>query len=244
MLGKVILVEGSDCSFKETNSIALYENLKNMGYDVRKYHFPNYESPSAALVKMYLSGALGDNASQINPYVASQFYAVDRVASYITEWKDFYLNGGIVVLDRYVESNAIHQGAKFTDIAEKNKFLNWVHNLEYNLNKLPKPDIVFFMDMPPIVAQAIMSKRGNKIDNGKLDIHEKDKNFMQESYKNAKYVANKFGWHTISCIQKGKVFLPDTNPLDIVKTKETLAQEILQKALEVVIGKKSDCVTL
>lgn len=231
--GKVLLIEGSDCSFKETNAAILHHNLVSLGYNVRKYHFPNYESPSASLVKMYLKGELGENAEDIGPYVASQFYAVDRIASYITEWKEFYLSGGIIVLDRYVESNAIHQGAKFFDKKEKDEFLDWLHNLEYNINRLPKPDITFFMDMPTKIAQVIMQSRGNKVSDGKLDIHEKDKDFMKRSYENAKYISQKFNWTTISCVEDGKKFMHGIDPMSILKSREDIANEILQKTLKI-----------
>lgn len=229
--GKIIVVEGSDCSFKETNAETLYKNLLKLGYNTRKYRFPNYDSPSAALVKMYLNGELGTAATDISPYVASQFYAVDRIASYIKEWKDFYLGGEVVILDRYVESNSIHQGAKFTNNAEKDAFLEWLHHLEYDINGLPRPDIVFFMDMPPEVAQAIMASRGNKVTNGKLDVHEKDFQFMKKSYENAKYVSRKFNWETIHCTNKP--FVPGMDPMSVVRTREDIADEMLRKALSI-----------
>jgi dTMP kinase len=203
-----------------------------LGFNVKKYHFPNYESPSSSLVKMYLNGEICQNPTDINPYVASQFYAVDRVVSYMKEWRDFYLGGGIVILDRYVESNSIHQGAKFEDNAEKDAFLEWLHHLEYDINRLPKPDIVFFMDMPPEVSQAIMEIRGNKITNGKLDIHEKNSEFMRKSYENAKYVAHKFNWEIIKCTSTFYDWYAD--PISVVRTREEIANEILKKTLTVI----------
>lgn len=227
--GKVIIVEGTDCSFKETNAECLYRSLLKLGYDTRKYHFPNYESPSAALVRMYLGGEFGTTADEISPYVASLFFAVDRIATYIKEWKDFYLNGGIVVLDRYVESNSIHQAAKISDPKEKDAFLDWLHHLEYDINGLPRPDLVFFMDMPTEVAQEIMKKRGNKVEQGKLDVHERDNEFMRRSYENAKYIARKFNWEVIHCTDKP--FIAGMDPMSVIRSKESIANEMLEKTL-------------
>ena len=155
---------------------------------------------------MYLNGEIGLSAEDVNPYVASQFYAVDRIASYIKEWKDFYLNGGVVILDRYVESNSIHQGAKFSDQKEKDEFLDWLHHLEYDINGLPRPDIVFFMNMPTEKAQEIILTRNNKINNSeKKDIHEKSPDFMRKSYENAIDVANKYGWTFINCLENNEI---------------------------------------
>lgn len=223
--GKIFLIEGSDCSFKETNSKALYEQLKKDGYNVRIYSYPNYESPSSALVKMYLNEEFGSSASELNPYIMSQFYAVDRVASYLKEWKEFNDNGGIIILDRYVESNSIHQGAKFDKQIYKDIFLDWLHNLEYGINGLPKPDIVFFMDMPPEKAQEIIKNRNNKItDSNKKDIHEKDFLFLEKSYQNAKYVAKKYNWRFIGCVFKGEL-----------KSKDEIFNEIYEQVKNVLI---------
>lgn len=98
MGGKLIIIEsGSDASGKATQSEKLYNRLKNEGYNVRKIEFPNYKSESSALVKMYLNGDFGKNPEDVDPYVASTFYAVDRFASFRTEWGEFYLNGGIII---------------------------------------------------------------------------------------------------------------------------------------------------
>ncbi len=111
-MGKLIIIEAGDGSGKATQTKRLYERLKGNAYNVRKVSFPNYESPSSALIKMYLSGSFGERADDVNPYVASTFYAVDRFASFKTEWADFYEADGIVLADRYTTSNMVHQASK------------------------------------------------------------------------------------------------------------------------------------
>jgi len=109
MCGKLIVIEGLDGSGKATQSKLLYETLLAEGKPVRKVSFPNYESNSSALVKMYLAGEFGKNPEDVNAYAASTFFAVDRYASYKSNWGKFYADGGIVIADHYTTSIAIQQ---------------------------------------------------------------------------------------------------------------------------------------
>lgn len=196
----LIVFEGVDASGKQTQCEACYNYLKEKGYDVEKISFPDYESPSSALVKMYLGGEFGDNANEISPYAASSFYAVDRYASFKTKWGKFLEEGKIILADRYVTSNMIHQAAKLENVNDKDAFLNWIYDFEYEKLTLPKPDVVLFLDMPPAFARELMANRANKITNeAEKDIHEKDFSHLEKAYNNAKYVADKFGFKTIKC---------------------------------------------
>ena len=103
--GKLIVLEGLDGSGKATQAKLLKAHLKEQGFSVREITFPNYESDSSALVKMYLAGQFGQHPDDVNAYAASSFYAVDRYASYKKDWGSFYENGGIVIADRYTTSN-------------------------------------------------------------------------------------------------------------------------------------------
>lgn len=204
-MGILIAIEGVDGSGKETQTKRLIEKLEK-DYKVKGICFPDYESPSSGLVKMYLNGDFGQNAKDVNAYVASTFYAVDRYASFNTKWKDFYNDGGIIVADRYASANMVHQAGKISDLKEKDKFLSWVNELEYEFYKIPKPDIVFFLDVPIEYRNEIVKGRKNKI-TGKdtQDIHEKDQNHLKESYESAQYVVEKFSWKKINCILDGKL---------------------------------------
>lgn len=200
--GKLIVIEGCDGSGKATQTQMLYKRFIDEKYSVRKVEYPNYKSDSSALVKMYLEGKFGTNPEDVNSYAASAFYAVDRFASYKTEWKDFYDNGGIIIADRYTTSNMVHQASKVDNKADKDKFLDWLWNFEFNLFNLPVPDCVIFLDMPPEYSQKLMQNRKNKI-NGKetKDIHESDLNYLKKSYDNSKYVAEKYSWCVIDCVE-------------------------------------------
>lgn len=200
MRGKLFIIEsGSDASGKATQSEKLYRRLLEEGLKVRKVEFPDYKSDSSALVKMYLNGDFGKDPGDVDPYVASTFYAVDRYASYKTNWGDFYLDGGIIIADRYTTSNMVHQAAKIGG-PEKDVFLDWLWNLEFGIYKLPVPDCVIFLDMPPEYSAELIKTRENKITGGmEKDIHERNSEYLIDSYNNALYIAQKYGWNIVKC---------------------------------------------
>lgn len=191
-MSSLIVLEGSDGSGKATQTTRLYERLQNLGVDVIRVSFPNYESESSALIKMYLRGDFGATAEEVNPYAAATFYAVDRFASF-QSWKDFYASNGVILADRYVGSNMAHQSAKIRRKADREKFLNWLDSFEYKRLQLPRPDLTIFLDMPPKIAAMLRRERGRE------DIHESDAAYMLRSYNAYKEIAEKFHWHTINC---------------------------------------------
>lgn len=220
MKGKLFVIEsGVDASGKATQSEKLYKRLMDEGRKVKKITFPNYESQSSALVKMYLNGDFGQKADDVNPYTASTFYAVDRFASYTIEWKDFYQNGGIIIADRYTTSNMVHQASKFDCQEEKKAFLDWLWDLEFVKMKLPVPDEVIFLNMDPEISYQLMKNRSNKITGQrKKDIHERDFEYLQKTYENALWVAKHYHWFKINCMQKDKL-----------KSIEEIHEEIYQR---------------
>lgn len=210
MKGKLIIIDGSDGSGKATQSLKLFQRLQEEGYKVKKVEFPDYNSDSSALIKMYLNGSFGSDPNDVNPYVASSFYAVDRYASYVTKWKQFYEEGGIILSDRYTTSNMVHQAAKIEDEAEKEKFLDWLWDYEFNLFGLPIPDAVVFLDVPAEYSRKLMEERLNKFTGTeKKDIHESNMDFLQHSYNNAKQIAEKYKWKTINCVKDNSMYSID-----------------------------------
>lgn len=207
MKGKLIIIEsGSDASGKATQTKKLYNRLIEDGYKVKKVEYPNYKSDSASLVKMYLNGDFGKNANDVDAYVASTFFAADRYASFKTEWESFYNEGGIIIADRYTTSNMVHQASKINDEKKRDEFLEWISNLEYNLYKLPKPDCVIFLDMPPQYSNKLIENRINKFTgNEKKDIHEKNYEYLKRCYNNSLYIANRGNWNKIKCIEDNKI---------------------------------------
>ncbi len=222
-MGKLIVIEGTDSSGKETQTKKLYERLANEVEKVRKISFPNYESPACEPVKMYLAGAFGDNALNVNPYPVSTMFAIDRYASYKMDWESFYNAGGIIVTDRYTTSNMVHQASKIENIDEKSKYLGWLEDLEYNKMGIPKPDLVIFLNMPTEMAVKLMEARKNKITGEeKKDIHEKDTSYLKKSYDNACDIAKKYNWQEIKCVENKKL-----------KTIEEIGEEIYTLVKEI-----------
>lgn len=203
MKGKLIIIEaGSDASGKATQTKRLFTRMKNERYNIRKVEYPNYKSSSSALVKMYLNGEFGYRPEDVNAYAASTFYSVDRYASYTKEWKRYYQNGGIVLADRYTTSNMVHQASKLEDEEERNKYLDWLWDLEFVKLGLPVPDMVIFLDVPPVISNGLMCNRNNKITGGsKKDIHESDSEYLRKTYVNACRIAEKYNWKRIQCIE-------------------------------------------
>lgn len=222
-MGKLIVIEGTDSSGKETQTKKLYERLANEIEKVRKISFPNYESPACEPVKMYLAGAFGDNALNVNPYPVSTMFAIDRYASYKMDWESFYNAGGIIVTDRYTTSNMVHQASKIENIDEKSKYLGWLEDLEYNKMGIPKPDLVIFLNMPTEMAVKLMEARKNKITGEeKKDIHEKDTFYLKKSYNNACDIAKKYNWQEIKCVENKRL-----------KTIEEIGEEIYTLVKEI-----------
>ncbi|MEJ6952227.1 dTMP kinase [Natronospora cellulosivora (SeqCode)] len=192
--GKLIVIEsGTDGSGKSTQFDLLYDRLKNEGHNVIKVKFPDYESDSSALVRMYLKGEFGENPKGINLYAASTFYAVDRFASYQQKWKKLHDEGAIILADRYTTSNMIHQASKIDSTSKKKEYLEWLSDLEFNKFKLPEPDLVIFLDMPVEYSVKFIEERGNQ------DIHENDLDYLQSTYNNAVEIADIYNWQEIKC---------------------------------------------
>ena len=205
-MGKLIVIEGTDSSGKETQTRKLYERLEKEITNIRKLSFPNYKSPACEPVKMYLAGAFGDNALDINPYPVSTMFAIDRYASYKMEWEKFYQDGGIIVTDRYTTSNMVHQASKIESIDKKNEYLDWLEELEYSKMGIPRPDLIIFLNMPTETAAELMAQRKNKITGEDIkDIHEKDISYLKKSYENACNIAKKYNWLEIKCVENGRL---------------------------------------
>ncbi len=221
-MGKLFVIDGTDGSGKQTQFELLTKKLKENNIDFKTADFPNYESPSSSLVKMYLSGEFGENAKDVSPYIASTFYAADRYATFQKELKEYYNNGGLIIADRYTSSNMVHQAGKIYDEKERDKFLDWLADFEYGLYGLPKPSEVFFLNMPVDTALELIKNRENKFSHtSQKDIHEKDKNHLIDSHNAACYVAKKYNWFEIKCVENGKL-----------RTIEDISDEIFNEVMK------------
>lgn len=205
-MGKLFVIDGTDGSGKQTQFTKLKERLDKEGIEYMEVSFPNYDAPSSSLVKMYLSGEFGENPSDVSPYVASTFYAADRYATFKTKFEKYYNDGGIILADRYTSANMVHQAGKIKDKEERTKFISWLYDLEFGIYKIPKPDKVFFLNMPPEKCLELIKNRENKFthDTNK-DIHESDKNHLIDAYHAACEVAKDYNWYEIECVKNDEI---------------------------------------
>jgi len=201
MPGKLIVFEGIDGSGKSTQFELMCKRLLNEGRQFKRLVFPRYNEPSSALIKMYLGGDFGSSPDSVNAYAASSFYAVDRYASFVQEWRDYYEDGGLILTDRYTTSNALHQGAKVTE-EQREHFFRWLYEYEFNLIGLPAPDLVNLMDLEVEVATMRLRRRETETATN-ADIHENDIVYLSNSVKSGKQAASLFDWHRVSCVRDG-----------------------------------------
>jgi len=192
----MLVIEGLDGSGKATQTQKLMERLERLNKPAVKVSFPNYEDDSSALVKMYLSGALGQ-AEDVNAYAASLFYTVDRYATFKKSYKQAWDRGHTIVADRYTTSNMFHQCTKEPK-ENWDSYLDWLEDLEYEKVGLPRPTQVIYLDVEPEVSRALLSKR-YKGDESKKDIHEANFAYLLRCREAALYAAEKFGWKVIHC---------------------------------------------
>lgn len=215
MKSKIIVIEGLDGSGKATQAKILTDALAAKGVPVRKLEFPDYKSPASAPVRMYLGGEFGSAPEDVNAYAASAFYAVDRIASYLSSWKLDYEQGAVLISDRYATSNIIYQMPKLSD-GERDAYIRWQSDFEYDKLGLPKPDAVIYLDVAPEVSQRLMERRYGG-DNSKKDLHESNLRFLLSCRRAAVYAAERCGWHVIDCCRDGDIRPVDEIARDIEK---------------------------
>lgn len=195
--GKLIVCEGIDGSGKHTQVVLLEEAFKRKGYPVVIFDFPRYGDPprghpASYFVRKYLrkeefgfSKGYG-NTNKVFPYAASSLYALDRFdAAYCKETRpnliDYLESGHTVLSNRYTEANIGHQASKINNLPERKKFIEWLLNYEYEILKIPKPDLVLLFNMPPAIAIGLKEKQ-RKEQNIKKDAHEKDSEGLEKSH--------------------------------------------------------------
>ena len=197
----LVVLEGLDGSGKGTQTGMLCQALRDRGTVLRQVTFPNYDSPSSALVKMYLNGEFGGNPEDVNAYAASAFYAVDRYAGYRQDWGEDYRRGDLILCDRYATSNMVYQMGKLPR-QEWESYLGWVEDFEYQKLGIPRPDLVLYLEMPVEVSQKLLLERYHG-DGGKKDIHESHLEFLRSCGECARFAGERLGWKVIPCAREG-----------------------------------------
>ena len=199
--GKFIVIDGPNGSGKGTQTSIIVKLLQKKGYSVEMMDFPQYGNKSAGLVEEYLNGKYGET-TQVGPYKASIFYACDRYdASF--KIRQMLQKGEIVVSNRYTASSMAHQAGQIKDLKERNKFLKWLHDLEFGLFEIPEPDLNIILYNDPITTQEWVDKKGKReyIQNSNRDMHEKDLQHLKDAARGYKYIARKYKYPLIEAKQ-------------------------------------------
>jgi dTMP kinase len=209
--GKLIVIDGIDGSGKATQTRLLAAALKKAKVKIKTIDFPRYYNNFfGKLLGQYLSGVYGD-FTQVDPRVASVLYAADRFESGATikKWLD---QGYTVLADRYVSANQIHQGGKIDNPKERQAFLAWLNQMEHGVFKIPKPNLVIYLDVPFEVSKEWLkqkiAQRSKKYLEGRKDVAEENLTYLKNSRLSALgLVEGNKSWRKIECCQ-GMVCLP------------------------------------
>ena len=202
-MGKLIVIEGTDGSGKSTQFRLMSQRLEQDGVAFKHIVFPRYSEESSALIRMYLGGQFGGSPADVNAYAASSFYAVDRFASYKMDWGKWYEEGGVVLSDRYTTSNAVHQASKEQG-ENRQTFLQWLYDFEYDKLGLPRPDLIIYLDVPTDFTEKMLRGR-EQATNTSADIHEKDMSYLATCRESGREAAAFYGWTVIQCVRDGKM---------------------------------------
>ncbi len=224
--GKLIVIDGTDGSGKTTQTNLLIKHLKKDGKKIKYIHFPRYEDN---FFGKFIGHCLSEqyyNWVNIHPKIASVVYAADRWESK-EQIENWLKKGHMVILDRYISSNQIHQGGKIANVKKREAFIKWLAEMEYKVFKIPVPDLTIYLSLPIEMVLKLIKDRDYKgaraYLGSKKDVHEKDKNFLKNSIMSALWLAKtQRGWVKIDCA-KGEV----------MKTREDIHEEIYKKIKKV-----------
>ncbi len=205
MRGKLVVIEGTDCSGKETQARLLENKLNGKGIRAKHISFPNYDTPTGRIIgECYLGksgtgGWFSEGASHVDSYVSSLYYAADRKYNigYINQLLDEGVN---VILDRYTFSNMAHQGGKIESQEERFDFFKKIDILEFDLLGLPKPDLVVLLYVPYQITLELQKNRGEVIDENESD--KRHLKLAEQTYLELKAL---YRFHMIDCTNDGKM---------------------------------------
>ena len=166
--GKIIVIEGACDGIGKSTQFSLLKEYLSKKYNIVTHHFPTYHEASGMLVEKYLNGDFGD-IKDVTPYFVNSLYGIDRAIVCKNKIKPALEDGDVVILDRYTTSSIIYQAATI-DMNEKEKFIEYVCDYEYEKLVVIKPDVVIFLTAPYDLVTEMRSKRKEN-DGIKNDIH-------------------------------------------------------------------------
>ncbi|NMA50667.1 MAG: hypothetical protein GX951_02330 [Mollicutes bacterium] len=224
-MGRLLVIEGTDCSGKETQTNKLIEYLNKRGEKVVKFSFPMYDTPTGKIVggpilgkKNISEGWFKETVSNVEPKVTSLYYAADRRYN-IGKVKDKLKEGYTVILDRFTHSNMAHQGSKIKLKKDRLKMYKWLDKLEFDFLELPRPDAIIFLHMPVKVAEQLRKNRKEGLDEAERDI-----NHLIASEKAYLELAQIYNYYTIKCFKNDKPRSIDDIFKDVIKTYDKIVK--------------------
>ncbi|MDQ5883568.1 MAG: dTMP kinase [Patescibacteria group bacterium] len=201
--GKLIVIDGTDGSGKATQTKLLVDRLKKEKIKVATIDFPQYENNFfGSFIGHCLTERYYDFL-KVHPKIASVLYAADRFESKkkIDDWIN---KGFIVICDRYVSSNKIHQGSKIKNNKKREEFLKWLDEMEHKAFEVPRPNAIVFLDVPVPVSRKLLQDKLAKDKKvylkGKKDLVEKDIQYLNNSRKTSLWLSKiDKSFHRIAC---------------------------------------------
>jgi len=199
--GKMVVIDGADGAGKATQTELLINYLQDNGVRSKYISFPRYKTSfHGKHVGKFLAGEFG---GEVSPFLSSLSFALDRLSARdeMVEWLE---QGNLVIADRYVSASMAHQASKLS----KNKhedFINWIYDMEYKEHKLPKEDVVIFLDVPTDVSQKLLERQAKETGQEK-DTAEADVEHQKKSLEMYRALVKRFKhWHQIDCTKDGEL---------------------------------------
>ncbi len=219
--GKLIVIEGTDCSGKETQSKLLEQRLNEEGYKCITFSFPAYDTATGKIIGGPLLGKeeiskcfFKEGSVAVDPKVACLYYSADFKYN-IPKINEYLEKGYYVILDRYVTSSLGHQGSKITDKEERFQMFQWIDKLNYWLVGLPKPDVTIFLHVPFLYAQELKKNRKS------LDEVERNEAHLKNAERTYLELVELYNWKYVNCIAN-----------DNLRSIQDINQEIMNIILE------------
>ena len=224
----LIALEGIDGSGKGTQAALLQDRFRNAGKGATVISFPRYaETNFGRAIGDFLNGRFGP-LDQVSPYLAAALYAGDRFESRDRLCEATAANDA-VILDRYVASNVAHQGAKLRG-REHQELIRWIERIEYDVYRLPRPDLTLLLDMPAETAQQLVGKKSARSYTDRTaDIQEADAEYLagvRELYLSV--AQSDSSWRVVQCVRG-----------DNLREPEQIGEEIWDLVQAVCAAKKS-----
>jgi dTMP kinase len=214
---KTIVLEALDGCGKTTQMDLLEQRFKNEKIKYLRLKFPTYHNQFSFMVKEYLKGRFG-SSKNTSAYASSLYYAIDRHLAYHSDWEGWKTadedKDTIILMDRYITANFIHQAVKLEGWSEMTRMIQWLKELEYEKLQVPKPTMVIYLKTHPVSMFQNLTERG-----GELDIHETDIGYINQAYVVGNKIAEEEGWQIVRCSVDPK----------IMKDKEIIHEDVWQK---------------